>query len=388
MAKSLLNITASFYMAHILLMAASYEHPAQYSEGASLDGKLKKIWKNTKWHLLVFDANKYLKQVAKAAKRQKVSPIELEEIQRHISNIKQFSGKSTINYKRPKDINSFFLSTNDPNLQLKRLEELFCERHILPYKDYYQKLFVHCICARHGIRWDSLPNFNPVVEVSANEMFENGLHLQQRAQVYLKNAINSNTFYDYLSFLNMAGPCFQAAVVAFGGAKRRFSSEGNRVGTENAESERFVSEEWSANCQTNISMFGSLLVYGPFGHLRILKVQSQLYGVKRTVDHLINYLVNNDVIFPKFCGMAWDMLSQEHDAEDFFSPKDSLEANQRKLDILLSRYTEILFQTLDSCSSTLLSTCLDTIKQYQEIEDNVFPSNSLAKNKSGLLSFE
>jgi len=97
MAKSLLNITASFYMAHILLMAASYEHPAQYSEGASLDGKLKKIWKNTKWHLLVFDANKYLKQVAKAAKRQKVSPIELEEIQRHISNIKQFSGKSTIN---------------------------------------------------------------------------------------------------------------------------------------------------------------------------------------------------------------------------------------------------------------------------------------------------
>jgi len=356
-------VLVPLHTAEILLMKACYLHPSFncISVTGGLKPRIEKAKKVFKWRCCVHLARRSLRKALKAAKRYKLPTCCIEVIRTQIRHTDYFSASNDLNSTRPDEITRYILTASDAQGQLQRIEELFAYRHVLPIRNAYEKLFVQRVFMRRDVKYTLNADISFFPKMTGQEMFEIALDLQEKAHSFLRCALTSKNFCEYLHHLNLAAPYYRAAVVAFDSSRKRFTQCGDETGIHNAKAERYVSEEWFTNCAGAVKDCGTVVVCGPFIHLEILAVQGFTNGIQRSVDDLISYLRCNDVMFPSFCRSAWDKFAKHEIPEDLIhATGDSsvVEKTMANLFALMPRYIWYLRETLDDLSFELLLQCL------------------------------
>jgi hypothetical protein len=352
-------------LADIYLMKACYFHPWQTNDSQS---RLERAVGETRWAVLRSEARRYLRRVKRGSKKTNTGPRVREEVDRLLIDLESFSPANPFNAKNPEDFVNYVYGDSVTDIEkLNRLKELFEQRHVLPLRCFYPRLFVAHLCLRDGVqlRFDSLYGWqNSVV---AKKLMEAGLEFQKEAHEHVQCALGSCEFYEYVRHLFLAGPYFRAAKIALEEARDQFSTNGDAEGERNAETERYVSEEWYANCATAIKLFGTSILRMPFVHLEVMKVMHKYHSNNRTINDLISYLMLNDVIFPAFCKRAWEDLLSEVGREVLALPTQDVDRTEALLLKLEKRYLGCVVRHLDNVSAAVLERCFKTWNLHEKL---------------------
>lgn len=351
------NLLHHLALGSIILMRSGFCHP-----GSTRDYN---ACYQTRFEMIVGKSKTEIKSAKRLARKMKIQP----EIRTTVDKILKNLNLKVIrahNAKPTSIISKQYLNTSSENYTQNCLETLFPERYTLSIENSSQRLlqsYLHSPCSETP-QTSTRNSQRPIPSVQ--KYMDVGLMCQEQAHSLIEKGLRSSQYYDYLYYIHTASPYLRSATIAFRKAHESYMNSADHNGQHDAETEAYVSEELYANCSTLLSLYGTSMLTSPFTHIYISEYQQRKFGIHRPLEHLLEYLIHNDVIFPDFCRDSWLELTVDSEFSRFLK---FCRLDQRLPDAefhaQVSKYQALLEKNLDTLSSTLLHRCKEL--QYWEL---------------------